>query len=294
MADIVNFNEPSKQGVRTLPMEYEEAPNEEIQRQQENKKEINKIQDKYNATDTEEQKEDEAMKNAPGNTLDASGQVHANPKNDDHRKAEGQGVLPNANDPHAKVWSNDPNDNFADKWKPTNLPQQDQVGNDNRPNPTDDDLSQHPHTSHHHKHQPLGSQPNEFNETFESTMSELRNIFDTTEDGAGINDLHKSKLNNPTPLVPIKPDELIQGLQIKAIKYIAVACTLAYLLGRFNFSYTSGICSIIFSAWAYWNLGRVASKGLEWQLEKQENMKTVKKKMAFFYLPFYNVLYIFF
>ncbi|KAI9354705.1 hypothetical protein BD770DRAFT_412084 [Pilaira anomala] len=274
MADIVNFNEPSKQGVRTLPMEYEEAPNEEIQRQQENKKEINKIQEKYNATDTDEQKEDEAMEKAPGNTLDASGQVHANPKNDYHRKAEGQGVLPNANDPHAKVWSNDPNDNFADKWKPTNLPQQDQVGNDNRPNPTDHDLSQHPHTTHN-KHQPLGSQPNEFNETFESTMSELRNIFDTTEDGAGINDLHKSKLNNPTPLVPIKPDELIQGLQIKAIKYIAVACSLTYFLGRFNFGYTSGICLIILSAWAYWNLGRVASKGLEWQLEKQENMKTL-------------------
>ncbi|GAA5800941.1 hypothetical protein HPULCUR_006381 [Helicostylum pulchrum] len=278
MADTVNFNDPTQKGMptqsRTQPMETQEAPSEEIERQKRNEREINKIQKKYQKDD--DKQEEELMQKAPGNTLDASGHVHANPEHDPHEKTEPQGVLPDNSDPHAKVWSNDPNDNFADQWKPTALPTQDQVGADNTPNPqTQPEQLERRHSAKHHKHQPLGQQPLEFNRTFESTMSDLRDIFNTTEEGAGINDLHRSKLNNSTPLVPVKPDELIKGLQIKAIKYIVVACVLCYLVGRYKFGYIFGACLIVFCSWAYWNLGRVASRGLEWQLEKQENMKTL-------------------
>ncbi|KAG2204704.1 hypothetical protein INT47_012000 [Mucor saturninus] len=281
MADIVKYNEPSPQAVdphaaaqtsesqQEPGYEMQEAPAEEIERQKENVKEINKIEEKYDATDEDNKKMEEKMEKAPGNTLDASGNVHANVKDaTDHHKEPF--VLPDHNNPHAKMWSNNPNDNFADQWKPTALPKEEQVGNANAPNPQD-------HLEHRQQanHRPLGEQPIEFNNTFESTMTELRNIFNTTDEGAPINEDHKSKLNNPTPLMPVQPDELIKNLQIKAIKYILVACCICYAFGKFNFGYISGLCMIGICSWAYWNLGRITSRGLEWQLEKQESMKTL-------------------
>lgn len=294
MVDLVKFNEPSSQGVdpqaahgtepqsETEPqpvqgLEMQEDHNEEIDRQKENMKEIDKVQSKYD-TNTGDKKMKEKMQKAPGNTLDASGHIHANVKDEyESKKSAEPGVLPEHSNPHAKVRSNDPNDNFADQWKPTALPKEEQVRNDNASNPQD-------HLEHRQnvKHQPLNSQPTEFNRTFESTMTELRNIFDTTEYGAPINEDHKSKLSNPTPLLPIQPDELIKTLQIKAIKYIIIACCICYIVGKFNLGYIFGLCMIGLSSWAYWNLGRISSRGLEWQLEKQENMKTVSMIYIFF------------
>lgn len=272
MASLVQFNEPSPQGVG-MP----EAPQEEIQRQKENEKEVEKIQSKYNTNNTDENKAKEMMQEKPGNTLDASGHVHADyGKDDSNKKPEGKGVFPeHQSNPDANVWSNDPNDPFADQWKPTTLPKDQQVGNESAP-----------HNHHHHdnlerrdskypKHRRLGSQSSAFNRTFESTMTELKTIFNTTDDGAPLNDLHRSKLSNPTPLMPVQPDELVKNLQIKALKYIIIACVICYIMGRYRFGYILGTVMIGLCAWAYWNLGRVSSKGLEWQLEKQENMTTV-------------------
>jgi Ca2+-dependent lipid-binding protein len=269
MTDIVKFDAPASQG-----MEMPEEPREEMKRQEENEKEINKIQSKYD-TNTDDKDLEEKMQKAPGNTLDASGHVHVKTE-EEKQPAEAEGVLHNESDPHAHVWSNDPNDNFADQWKPTALPKEQQVGNDSAPNPQEQEqnLSRR-NSANNPKHHKFGSQPNAFNDTFASTMTELRNIFDTTEDGAAINEAHKSKLSNPTPLLPIEPSELIKNLQIKAVKYIIVACFISYFMGRFRFGYIIGTIIISLCAWGYWNLGRVSSKGLEWQLEKQESMKSV-------------------
>lgn len=271
MADMVKFDAPNSQG-----MEIREAPQEEIKRQEENEKEIDKIQSKYN-TKSEEQDLREKMQEAPGNTLDASGHVHAKEYDPENNKEEHKGVLPEESDPHAKVWSNDPNDNFADQWRPTTLPKEQQVGNDGTANPEDPEEKNvsRRNSLDKPKHHKFGEQPYDFNRTFESTMTELRNIFDTTEEGAGINEAHKSKLSNPTPLLPIQPDELITNLQLKAMKYIIVACFICYFVGRFRFGYIFGATIISLCAWGYWNLGRVSSRGLEWQLEKQDGMKSV-------------------
>lgn len=254
MADLVKFNDPPLQAVdphaAAHTSESQQEPGYEMQveteRQKENKKEIDKIQEKHNATDDYNKKMEEKMQKAPGNILDASGDVHANVK-DEHK-----------------------NNNSADKWKATALPKEEQVVNTNAPNPQD-------HLEHRQQanHRPLGEQPIQFNNTFDSTMTELRNIFNTTDEGASINGDHISKLSNPTPLIPVRPDELIKNLQIKAIKYIMVACCICYVIGRFNFGYVFGLCMIGLCSWAYWNLGRITSRGLEWQLEKQESMKTV-------------------
>jgi Ca2+-dependent lipid-binding protein len=272
MADPVQFNAPSAQGVGRP-----EAPQEEIQRQKDNKKEIDKLKSKYD-TKTDEDTAKEKMQETPGNILDASGHVHANHEEDDNEKSEIKGALnEHSSNPNAKVWSNDPNDPYADQWKPTSLPKEQQVGNDS---------SHHHHHNHHdsmerrdsanhHKRHRLGEQPSAFNRTFESTMTELKTIFNTTDDGAPINDAHKSKLSNPTPLLPVQPDELVKNLQIKALKYIIIACLICYFMGRYRFGYIFGSIVISLCAWAYWNLGRISSKGLEWQLEKQECMKTV-------------------
>lgn len=271
MADMVKFDAPNSQG-----MEIREAPQEEIKRQEENEKEIEKIQSKYN-TNSEDQDLREKMQEAPGNTLDASGHVHGKEYDRKNNEDEHKGVLPEESDPHAKVWSNNPNDNFADQWRPTTLPKEQQVGNDGTDNPDDqgeNNVSRR-NSLNKAKHHKFGEQPSAFNRTFESTMTELRNIFDTTEEGAAINEAHKSKLSNPTPLLPIEPNELITNLQLKALKYIIVACFICYFVGRFKFGYIFGAIIITLCAWGYWNLGRVSSKGLEWQLEKQDSMKTL-------------------
>lgn len=266
MADIVKFNSEDQPA-----LEVTEAPQEERERQQENQQEIEHIQKKAHVQDTETQALQEEKEKAPGNVLDASGHVHAEPQQSasEAHQQEGGGVLPEQSNPHAHVWSNDPSEPFAGQWAPSMTKEPDAYDTkEEQPIANDAD---HSKKSRHHR---LGSQSSELNRTFESTMTDLKNIFNTSDEGFPHEKDHH-KLHNPTPLNPIQPDELIWNLQIKAIKYILVASLVCYLVGRLRVGYIMGIVIICLCAWAYWNLGRTSSAGLEWQLEKQENMKTV-------------------
>ncbi|OAD03763.1 hypothetical protein MUCCIDRAFT_156240 [Mucor lusitanicus CBS 277.49] len=266
MADIVKFNSEDQPA-----LEMNEAPQEERERQQENQQEIEHIQNKAHVQDTETQALQEEKEKAPGNVLDAAGHVHTESQQDasDAHQHEGGNVLPEQSNPHAHVWSNDPNEPFAGQWAPS-MTKEPETYDTKEGQPIANDAD-HSKKSRHHR---LGSQSSDLNRTFESTMTDLKNIFNTSDEGFPHQKDHH-KLHNPTPLNPIQPDELIWNLQIKAIKYILVASLVCYLVGRLRFGYIMGIIIICLCAWAYWNLGRTSSAGLEWQLEKQENMKTV-------------------
>lgn len=269
MADIIKFNTEEQPA-----LEVNEAPTEEKERQQENKQEIKHIQKKGHVQDTESQTLEKKEKDTPGNTLDASGNVRAKSPHDTSEQHHDAAILPEHSNPHAKVWSNDPNEPFADQWAPginnNNNIKDEPESYDTKEEPVVNDPD-HTKKSRHHR---LGSQSSDLNRTFESTMTDFKNIFNTSDESFPHQKDHH-KLANPTPLNPIKPNELIWNLQIKAIKYILVACLICYLAGRLKIGYVMGTVIIGMCAWAYWNLGRTSSEGLDWQLEKQENMKTV-------------------
>ncbi|KAK4515667.1 3-isopropylmalate dehydrogenase [Mucor velutinosus] len=266
MADIVKFNSEDQPA-----LEMKEAPHEEKERQQENQQEIEHIQKKAHVQETESQVLQEEKEKAPGNVLDASGHVHTEPQKDasEAHQHEGGNVLPEQSNPHAHVWSNDPNEPFAGQWAPSMTKEPDTY--DTKEEQPTANAADHSKQRRHHR---LGSQSSDLDRMFESTMTDFKNIFDTSDESFPQQKDHH-KLHNPTPLHPIQPDELIWNLQIKAIKYILVASLVCYLVGRLRFGYIMGIIIISLCAWAYWNLGRTSSAGLEWQLEKQENMKTL-------------------
>jgi Ca2+-dependent lipid-binding protein len=85
----------------------------------------------------------------------------------------------------------------------------------------------------------------------------------------------RKRIEHPQPLPPVRPDSLMQKIQLSAIKFIACGGFICYLLGRFGFNVFFGFLLAISCAWTYWNVGREAKKGIEWQLEKQEGMRTV-------------------
>ncbi|CAO0791446.1 unnamed protein product [Mucor circinelloides] len=263
MADIVKFNSEDQPA-----LEVTEAPQEERERQQENQQEIEHIQKKTHAQDSETQALQEEKEKAPGNVLDASGHVHTESQQEASETHHEGGILPEQSNPHAHVWSNDPNEPFAGQWAPSMTKEPETYDSKEEPVANDAD---HSKKSRHYR---LGSQSSDLNRTFDSTMTDLKNIFNTSDEEFPHEKDHH-KLNNPTPLKPIQPDELIWNLQIKAIKYILVASLICYLVGRLRFGYIMGIIIICLCAWAYWNLGRTSATGLEWQLEKQENMKTL-------------------
>ena len=84
------------------------------------------------------------------------------------------------------------------------------------------------------------------------------------------------KLRFPQPLRPVKPTQLIEGLELNALKYLVITCFTCYFFGRFHVGYFFGLVSVFVSAMAYWLLGKESQEGLNWQLEKQEGAKTVK------------------
>ncbi|CAO3625240.1 unnamed protein product [Mucor fragilis] len=166
MADIVKFNSEDQPA-----LEVTEAPQEERERQQENQQEIEHIQKKAHVQDTETQALQEEKEKAPGNVLDASGHVHAEPQQSasEAHQQEGGGVLPEQSNPHAHVWSNDPSEPFAGQWAPSMTKEPDAYDTkEEQPIANDAD---HSKKSRHHR---LGSQSSELNRTFESTMTDLK------------------------------------------------------------------------------------------------------------------------
>lgn len=239
------------------PLEMEETGRDEKERQEKNKKDLGEIQDKAHTSKDaqEENTEAEKAQQKPGTFLDASGQAHPNtekpPEHDEKH------VFPEQHDPNAKVWSNPEDSNEQNApWKPNVHPSNGNIDNHVQKNVMDN--------------RRLYREPS----IVESTVSDIKSIFDT-DDTEYRRANPKQKLKHATPLHPTQPDVLIEQLQIKALKYIIVACFICYVVGRFKYGIFFGFTMIGLCAWAYWNLGRTSSEGLEWQLEKQENMKTV-------------------
>ncbi|KAI8375545.1 hypothetical protein BD560DRAFT_392622 [Blakeslea trispora] len=245
---------------------------ENVQREK-NEKEIEEIEAKNNVqSDAEEKHQEIENKKHPGNEIDASGRVFSksqsfeNEANDD--KINEQNSLSN-NQNEAPM--NVQQQNVANSLKKGQLRRSDSLGS-NRHLHRRHSTSSSFRASRRPQHRRLGSQPSTFNQTFESTMSNLGTIFNPTDPDI---DNHAAKIKRPMPLKPVSPDDIVYGLQLQAMKYIIVACFVCYLLGRLRFGYVIGIMIIGLCAWSYWNLGQTVVEGLEWQLEKIENMKTL-------------------
>ncbi|KAJ2959007.1 hypothetical protein NQZ79_g5470 [Umbelopsis isabellina] len=77
------------------------------------------------------------------------------------------------------------------------------------------------------------------------------------------------------PLKPASPDSVVFHLQRKALKYIVMSCAVCYLFGKLNLGWIAGLLSILGGAFAWWRLGTETKEGIEWQIEKDEAMKTL-------------------
>lgn len=274
MTDTIKFNSEDVPALE-IPMD----PREEKLRQNENKEEIQHIQEKF-YTNTDSQEEDLRKKEqeTPGNILAASNQEHIRPEPQGKTDNElGHHVLSEETEPDVKVGLNGPNERLAEQWTPTVAPNEPRnnppYDQDQETNSRYSNMASGSEDTTHYKHDNLEKRSSNFDPTFESTIADLKAVFNSSDTSSG----DKDRLSNPTPLKPIQPTELIYNLQIKAIKYIVVACFICYLLGRMRFGYTFGLLIIGLCVWTYWNIGRTSAGGLEWQLEKQENMKTVKQ-----------------
>ncbi|KAG0793074.1 hypothetical protein G6F21_003887 [Rhizopus arrhizus] len=202
----------------------------------------------------EENRRKDKAENKTGTLLDPSGNVHSVNSSEPVHQNEKQ-VFPEKGNPNTSVWANPNNEHESVA-------------------PWESDAKTGGNTDNHVQsntmdHRRLSRQPS----VIESTVSDIKSIFST--DDTEPSHHPKQKLKHETPLHATQPDVIIEQLQIKAIKYIIVACFVCYVIGRFKYGLASGFIMIGLCAWTYWNLGRTSSEGLEWQLEKQENMKTL-------------------
>ncbi|KAI8377186.1 hypothetical protein EDC96DRAFT_494795 [Choanephora cucurbitarum] len=268
MASVVKYNSV---GQTTHEMGID-SPHENMQREK-NKVEIHEIEEKNNVkSDAEEKHQEDELKKNPGNEIDGSGRVYS--------KLQPSETEVN----YDNMIEQDNVDNNQNK-APVNLQQQNVSQSfDKGPlrRTSSSTSSRHPRRRHstsstlrasrRPQQRRLGSQPSLFNQTFESTLSNINTIFNPTDPDV---DNHEAKIKRPMPLKPVSPDDIVYGLQLQAMKYIIVACFVCYLLGRLRFGYIIGMLIIALCAWSYWNLGQTVAEGLEWQLEKIENMKTL-------------------
>ena len=248
------FEEPDIQGNVDPPLELEETVMDEERRKERNKEDVELIKkDASKNKDTEENKRKQEAENKPGTLLDASGGAHLKNAEEPININEAR-IFPERGDPNVKVWSNPEYANDSAVPRKSNVEFDRNNDNHVQPNTMDN------------------RQLSRENSVIESTFADVRSIFSTDDTETR----HpKKKLKHATPLHPTHPEVLIEQLEIKAIKYIIVTCFFSYILGRFEYGLISGLIMISFCAWTYWNLGKTSSKGLEWQLEKQANMKIV-------------------
>ncbi|KAI9252998.1 hypothetical protein BY458DRAFT_522442 [Sporodiniella umbellata] len=224
-------------------LEMEETNEEERIRQEKNKEEIDLIQERA-SQDEEKRKENERKRkaeNKPGTLLDASGRAHLKNPEDQVYKDEKQ-ILPERGEPNAKFWAGSEGKGPFD----TSPEQSDR------------------------RHQ-LSRIPSFAGSTF----SDVKSVFSVKNTSGPQPISPRRKLRHSTPLHPTQPDVLVEQIQIKTMKYVIVTCSLCYIIGRLNFGIILILMVIGFSAWTYWNLGQTSSNGLEWQLEKQESVKTL-------------------
>ncbi|KAI7902890.1 uncharacterized protein BX663DRAFT_508770 [Cokeromyces recurvatus] len=300
MSSFVKYNSEDQ-----TKMEMGQDPKKERGKQEENKQEMEHIKEKRNANKNEKDEEmKDEMKKRPGNTLDASGHVHT--KNEDPNRLQNDSELnaytsqqerlgdqqaPNLQQSNLQQKNSQQfnleqfNDRHYDVEHPTaqqpiDQPQVNQQSIAQQPM-DQKPINQYPTsgeqetiTTRPENHR-VSTNPSPFNQTFDSALSGFNDIFNTADPSMDKQRQPGTKLNNTTPLEPISPNDLVWNLQLKALKYIFISCLVSYLLGKWRFSITIGVLSIITCGWAYWNLGKESSDAVEWQIEKEENMRTL-------------------
>ncbi|KAI9259291.1 hypothetical protein BY458DRAFT_517379 [Sporodiniella umbellata] len=226
----------------TSSLEIEETKEEERSRQEKNLKDVRAIKQssKPNEDIQEENHHKKEVEEKQTTLLDGSGQAHTKhagePAPQDEKK-----VLPNKSGAK-KAWGNNAGEETVNPHK----------------------------TDNHHSmdHRKLSNQ----SAFFDSTISDLKTVFNTHDTEP---DHAKRKQSHDIPLKSAAPDTLIWQLQVKGLKYIGITCVVCYIVGRFGFGILSGSIMVGMCAWTYWNLGKTSSEGLQWRLEKQENMKSL-------------------
>ncbi|KAL0074495.1 hypothetical protein F4703DRAFT_1946910 [Phycomyces blakesleeanus] len=230
---------------------HREPKNEEEARQDKNLEEIDKLKTHGSRNDSENPN----LERAPGNTLDATGNIHTTGDNN-HRATQqtgpGTAILPNPPSPQPPTPPKD-GENYSGgdtslgqeinnvhkttlrTPKPTNTIGKEQALQDSS------QLADPADNPHHHHHQ---------------------HSFSFTPD--------KNSL-----LTPIDPGKLVSGLEINALKYITATCIICYICGRLDYNIFFGIFCAVLAVLIFWLVGKEIKKGLGWKLAKQEGMKSL-------------------
>ncbi|KAI8391836.1 uncharacterized protein BYT42DRAFT_543323 [Radiomyces spectabilis] len=237
------------------------APDKPDNRQKETERENNNTTSIFNITDETGNPD---LKQVPNNTLDASGHVYQASESSSDQSTDHTSDHSNR---HSNI-SNDQKDSFEEAFPNTNAYAGGETGENRIKERTDDAelKSENPDPT-----DPL-AKDREFRQLHLNTN--VHEDKDNNSDTTG-SPKRSPKLSYPLPLEPTDPDTLIKGLELNALKYIVVACFVCYLCGRFRFGIFFGLLTIAGGAMAFWILGQETKKGLEWQLEKQEGMRTL-------------------
>ncbi|KAI8136766.1 hypothetical protein BJV82DRAFT_526545 [Fennellomyces sp. T-0311] len=83
------------------------------------------------------------------------------------------------------------------------------------------------------------------------------------------------KLLFPQPLHPVKPSQMVRGMELNALKCLLLTSFICYFVGRLHVGYFLGFLSVLAGTMTYWVIGTEAQDGLNWQLEKQDGAKTL-------------------
>ena len=92
----------------------------------------------------------------------------------------------------------------------------------------------------------------------------------TTSSSAG-----KAPSLHMLPAQSVDPLQLVKQLEFTAFKYIGAASVLAFLLGKWGFSLLIAIPLILIPGALYYILGYQPNKEMNWNIEKQQGMKSV-------------------
>ncbi|KAI9029659.1 hypothetical protein CLU79DRAFT_843161 [Phycomyces nitens] len=223
---------------------HHEPKNEEEARQDKNLEEVDQLK-----SHTRNDSENPNLKKAPGNTLDAAGNIHTTSGDSQRGTQEtgpGTAILPDPPGP-----STPPKDceNYGSG-----------------------DAS-------------LGQEINQVHKTTLRTPKPTKTI--GKEQALKHSSQLADPADNPrhhsfsfTPdvdslLTPIDPGKLIAGLEINALKYITATCIICYVCGRLDYNIFFGIFCAVLAVLIFWLVGKEMKKGLGWKLAKQEGMKSL-------------------
>lgn len=132
------------------------------------------------------------------------------------------------------------------------------------PTTDDDDFLGRDHDHRANVHQSLQQQSNSINNDGATTSSSVA----------------KAPSLHMLPNQSVDPLQLVKQLEFTAFKYIGAASALAFLLGKWGFSLLVAIPLISIPGVLYYIFGHQPNKDLNWNIEKQEGMKSVSTNLA--------------